>query len=84
MSLFDLAGVVGAMAIVIGYAGATTGRLDPRGLASLLLNLAGACLILVSLAHAFNLAAALIEVFWGLIALIGLVRLAAARFARRR
>jgi hypothetical protein len=84
MSPFDIAGVVGAIAFLVAYAGATTGRLDPKRAASLWLNFAGAGLILISLTSAFNLAAVIVEVAWGLIALTGLVRLAAAHLARRR
>ena len=42
--------------ILVAYAGAALGRLDPKGVWSLLANLLGACLILVSLLIAdFNL-----------------------------
>ncbi|MEO8926048.1 MAG: hypothetical protein ABI306_02695 [Caulobacteraceae bacterium] len=40
------------------------------------MNLAGACLILLSLAHAFNLAAFLMEAAWAAVAGLGLIRLA--------
>ena len=76
MSPFDLAGLVGVVVILGGYAAATLGRLRPDGAASLALNFAGATLILLSLTRAFNLSAALVEGAWALIALAGLVRLA--------
>jgi hypothetical protein len=47
-------------------------RLDPHQPTALLLNLGGAGLVLWSLFYAFNLAAALLEAAWVLIALWGL------------
>jgi hypothetical protein len=76
MSLIDAAGILGVVLILVGYAGAQIGRLEPREAPSLLLNLAGAGLILGSLVFRFNLAAFLMEAAWALVALAGLVRLA--------
>ena len=75
-------GVLGVLLILVAYAGAQLGRLEPRRAPALLLNLVGAALILGSLAVHFNLAAALMEAAWALVALYGLVRLAVGR-ARR-
>jgi hypothetical protein len=75
MSLADALGVIGVLLILIAYAGAQVGRLEPRLAPALLLNLAGACLILGSLAFKFNLSAVLMEGAWALVALYGLVRL---------
>jgi hypothetical protein len=75
----DLAGIAGVLLILAAYAGATTGRLDPKRAAALTMNLVGASLILLSLAYDFNLSAALMEGAWALVALIGLVRLALKR-----
>ena len=73
----DAAGLVGVLMILIAYAGAALGRLDPKGAASLWANLVGACLILVSLLLAdFNLASTAMEAAWAVIALLGLLRLA--------
>jgi len=79
VTLPDAAGVVGVVLILVAYAGATTGRLDPKRAPALLLNLVGASLILLSLAYDFNLSAALMEGAWALVALTGLVRLALKR-----
>ncbi|WP_339932921.1 hypothetical protein [uncultured Brevundimonas sp.] len=76
MTPADALGVVGVLLILIAYAGATSGRLDARRAPALLLNLAGALLILVSLYFDFNLSAVLMEGAWALVAIIGLVRLA--------
>lgn len=81
MTLPDTLGVVGVGLILIAYAGATSGRLDPKKAPALALNLIGALLILWSLYFDFNLSAVLMEGAWALVAIIGLARLA---FARRR
>lgn len=80
--LAEDAGVAGVMLILVAYAGAQFGRLEPRRPAALLLNLTGAGLILWSLAFRFNLAAFLMETAWLLVAVFGLARLALSR-ARR-
>ncbi|MDP3802248.1 hypothetical protein [Brevundimonas sp.] len=79
MILPDLLGVVGVLCILIAYAGATSKRLDPTRAPSLLLNLTGALLILVSLYFDFNLSAVLMEGAWALVAVYGLVQLALGR-----
>jgi hypothetical protein len=79
LSLSDLIGLLGALLILGAYAGVQFKRLDPHGLIALLLNLAGAGLVLVSLYFRFNLASALLEAAWAVIALVGLIRLAFAR-----
>ena len=81
MTLIDGAGVFGVLLILIAYAGATSGKLDPKQAPALVLNLAGALLILWSLSVDFNLSAVLMEGAWALVAVAGLVRLA---FQRRQ
>ncbi len=76
----DVAGLIGVVMILAAYAAATAGRLPPKGAPSLAINFAGAGLILLSLvAGRFNLSAAIVEAAWAMVALIGLLRLAAAR-----
>ncbi len=75
MSFADAAGLAGVLMILFAYAGAQLGRIEPRNAPALLLNLAGAGLILWSLLHRFNLAAFLMEAAWALVALFGLLRL---------
>ena len=72
MSLYDLAGVLGAFGILAAYAGVQLKRLDPHRPPALLLNLVGATLVLVSLMEDWNLAAFILEVAWIAIALQGL------------
>lgn len=76
MTLPDILGVIGVGLILIAYAGATTGRMDPKRAPALLLNLVGAMLILWSLYFDFNLSAVLMEGAWAGVALFGLARLA--------
>ncbi len=71
----DAAGLCGVVMILAAYAGTQFRRLDPLKAPSLALNLAGACLIMVSLTAAFNLAAFLMEAAWAGVAAFGLVRL---------
>ena len=82
MTLIDFAGVFGVLLILIAYAGATAGKLDPKQWPALALNLVGALLILWSLSVDFNLSAALMEGAWALVAIAGLGRLALARLRR--
>jgi hypothetical protein len=76
MSWQDVAGLVGVLVILIAYAGAALGRLDPKNALSLGANLLGAGLILLSLLTAsFNLSATAMEGSWALVSLVGLLRL---------
>jgi hypothetical protein len=83
MSLFDVAGLIGAATILAAYAATALGRLSPRRALPLALNATGACLILVSLTQRFNLSAAIVEAAWALIALTGLARIGLARLRGR-
>ena len=74
MNPFDAAGLVGVVLMLIAYGAAQLGRLNPTHPPSLMMNLIGSCLVLLSLSHAFNLPAFLVETAWALIAAFGLVR----------
>ena len=82
MDLFDSAGLVGVVLMLVAYAGAQVGRLEPRQAPALSMNLAGAGLVLTSLTAHFNLAAFLMESVWALVAVYGLVRLGLERRPR--
>jgi hypothetical protein len=84
LSLFDLAGLVGVVMILGGYAAAQLHRLDPVKAPALVLNFVGASLVLVSLVRAFNLSAFIVEAVWALIALGGLIRIALRSRSMRR
>jgi len=80
MSLTDAAGLLGVLVILVAYAGAALGNLEPERPAALLCNLVGACLILWSLlTDDFNLSATVMEGAWALVATVGLIRWAVKR-----
>jgi hypothetical protein len=81
MSFSDLAGLLGVALMLGAYAGAALDKLTPTGAPALLLNLAGALLVLFSLTQSFNLPAFILETVWALVAVIGLARLALSRKA---
>ena len=83
MTIPDLLGLGGVCMMLAAYAAAQLGRLEPRRPPALLLNLAGAALVMLSLAFRFNLPAFLMELAWALVALFGLVRLV-LQAARRK
>jgi len=72
MSFDVLIGLVGTFLILAAYAGVQLKKLDPHKPPALLLNLTGASAVLMSLYFEFNLAAAILEGAWVLIALWGL------------
>ena len=79
MKFTDVAGLAGVVLMLGAYAAAQARKLDPLKAVSLLMNLSGACLVMLSLSHDFNLSAFLMEAAWALTALYGLIRLALRR-----
>jgi paired small multidrug resistance pump len=73
--LLDAGGIVGVLLVLLAYAGIHFDWFDPKRAPALLMNLFGSALILLSMTHAFNLSAFLMEAAWALMALYGLVRL---------
>jgi len=73
-TLFDLAGFIGVLLIVVAYLLLQLDKLPSSSPSYSLLNAAGALLIIVSLVFQFNFSAFLVEVFWFLISLLGLSR----------
>ncbi len=82
--LFDLAGFVGVLLIVIAYLLLQLDKLPSSSLSFSLLNAAGSLLIMLSLIFKFNASAFLIDVFWFLISLIGLSKWLISRQKRER
>ncbi len=74
MSWFDLVGFTGVVLIVIAYLLLQLNKLPSSAPAYSALNALGALLVIVSLLFDFNLAAFLMEAFWFLISLFGLLR----------
>lgn len=77
--LFDLAGFVGVLLIVISYLLLQLEKLPSSSPRYSLLNAVGALLIMVSLIFAFNFSAFVVEAFWFLISLLGLWKTLRAR-----
>lgn len=80
--LLDAVGLIGAALLMVAYLLLQVNKLQSTGLAYSLLNAIGALLIVFSLLANFNLAAFLIEVFWVLISLIGIIRYLRPRILR--
>lgn len=78
-NLFDVAGFVGVLLIVIAYLLLQLDKLPSSSLSFSVLNAAGSLLIMFSLVFKFNASAFLIEVFWFLISLLGLAKWLIAR-----
>lgn len=71
---YDVAGTTGVILIVVSYFLLQTGRMRSNSLTYSVNNAVGAALILFSLYFEFNVSAFLIEFFWLLISIIGIVR----------
>ena len=81
ISLSDIAGMTGSVLVIVAYFATQAGWFganDPRFAWA---NLVGAVLIIASLLVDWNLAAFVIEVFWIIISVYGLVRYYAGRGA---
>ena len=73
-SLIDLVGNIGVGMIVVTYLLLQLDKISSSDVAYSALNAVGASLIVASLIVDFNLSALLMEVFWVLISLMGIVR----------
>ncbi len=73
-SLFDFAGNIGVLMMVVAYLLLQLDKLASSSITYLLLNAAGAVLVMISLVVRFNLSAFLMEAFWLLISLFGLAK----------
>ena len=74
MDPFTACGIVGAGCFIVAYFATVQGWLDANGWRFPALNLLGASLVLVSLLDAWNLPSVILECFWGMISVYGLVR----------
>ena len=79
LTWFDLAGFVGVVLIVIAYLLLQLKKLGSSAPSYSFLNALGAFLVMFSLLFDFNLSAFLMEAFWFLISLFGLLRTLSAR-----
>ena len=73
MTLPDLIGLTGVALLIITYALLQLDKIDPKGFWYSFNNLVVAILVTVSLVYTPNLASIVIEVFWFLISLYGVV-----------
>lgn len=73
LSALEIIGLFGFGAYVLAYALLTLSVVTDKGIPYFALNLVAAILVLVGLNHSFNLAAALIQIFWILISTVGIV-----------
>lgn len=69
----DIIGIVGSILFIGGFTYANIAKSMDKVLFNAL-NLVGAILLLISLSVHFNLAAVVLEIAWGFIAAIGLIR----------
>jgi multisubunit Na+/H+ antiporter MnhC subunit len=75
MAMHNLAGILGSALIVGTYLLLQIGRMRSDQVAFPALNGLGAALVLTSLLVEFNLGAFILECFWLLISLVGLIRI---------
>ncbi len=75
MTMHGLVGIVGVALYITAYGLLQAGVLRGASYSYAAMNLVGASLVLVSLAHTWNLASALIQIAWILISLAGIVRI---------
>jgi hypothetical protein len=71
----DFIGSIGVVILMVTFLLLQIGRLDSSRLSYSVLNALGAALITISLIYDFNLSAFIIEVFWILISLVGVLRI---------
>jgi chromate transport protein ChrA len=71
---YDFVGTIGTAVIIVTYILLQTERIKSSSLIYSLLNAAGAALIIVSLIFSFNFSAFMVEFFWLLISLFGIVK----------
>ncbi len=74
MSVPNILGLIGSAIVIVAYFALTHGRMAADSAAYYLTNLIGAGLIFVSLLWAWNLPAAVVEIFWAAISVYGLAQ----------
>lgn len=79
---YDFAGNIGVALMVIAYLLLQAEKLRSSDVRYSLMNAAGALLVLISLVYSFNVSAFLVELFWLLISIYGLIKFAMRPRAR--
>lgn len=75
----DIIGIGGVILVLLAYFLLQTGAVRSDDIRYPVINLVGACMILVSLLRTFNLASFIIEICWIAISVYGIVRIVGAR-----
>ena len=83
-SWYDFTGNIGVALMVPGYLLLQAEKIRGSDLTYSLMNGMGALFVVVSLLYRFNLSAFLVEAFWFLISLYGLIKFAARPRAKER
>jgi Zn-dependent protease with chaperone function len=83
MTLPNILGIAGSAIVIIAYFAVARGSIATDSRPYYLANLFGAVLIFISLWWAWNLPAAIVEVFWAAISAYGLLRAAISRSQSR-
>jgi len=73
-SFYDILGNIGVTFIILSYLFLQLGKIDNVSFKFSFYNATGALLIIISLIQQFNLSAFIIEAFWLLISIWGMVR----------
>lgn len=71
---YDLLGNIGVGIIIVTYVLLQTEKIKSENLFYSILNAVGATLIIISLLHNFNFSAFIVEFFWVLISLYGIIK----------
>jgi len=74
MDIFQIIGFAGMLCIVYAYFLLQAHKLEHNSLKFQIINLVGAILLIISLLVHFNLGSFLIEVFWIIITIYGIVK----------
>jgi len=74
MTLPNILGIIGSAVVIVAYFAVARGSIAADSRPYYLANLLGAALIFVSLCWAWNLPAAIVELFWAAISVYGLFR----------
>lgn len=71
---YDFIGSIGVGVIILTYIFLQLGKIKSEQVSYSILNAVGACLIIFSLVFNFNFSAFIVEFFWVLISIYGIVR----------
>ena len=74
LAWYDIVGFLGVLCIVLAYFLIQTGKLESSSISYSILNGTGASLVLLSLYYDFNFPSFVVEFFWLLISILGLIR----------